>query len=210
MCKNVFLFVLLVLALSMTIIGCQSPATSPDTADKNPPKSDSTVTDTPAPEIRYTITEEEWNAWTTYKNYTIQYVSDEYNFVHKYTNDALEFDDGTIILYIGDRQYELKEKDDGYVARDCTWLQYSNDGLLADGYVYDEFVYDEEIGAYVLDAFDESRERWEVKFENGIPVSVIYEKFNDDGEATVETSLHLYKEVGTTVINIPEYVFEEK
>ena len=201
MVKNNFIAILLVLLLSaMAIVGCQNPNPSTNTppADNNPP---------PA-EVRYTVTEEEWNAWTTYKNYTIEYTSESYNFVTKHTDNALEFDDGTIILFIDDRQYELEEKDGGYVAVDYTWIQYSNDGLLSGGYLYDEFTYDETIKAYVVEGVGETTERWEVRFENGIPVSVIYKEFNGDEEINASTSL--YKNVGTTVISIPEYVFEEK
>ena len=52
-------------------------------------------------EVRYTVTEEEWNVWTTYKNYTIeQYYGDIDHFVIKYTDNAIEFEKGQIKLYL--------------------------------------------------------------------------------------------------------------
>ena len=160
-------------------------------------------------EVRYTVTEEEWNAWTTHKNYTIeQYYGDIDHFIIKYTDNAIEFDNGSIILFDGDKQYSIDETENGYVAHDVTGLEYTQGQLLGGGYVYDEFVYDEELGAYVLDLVAEMGMYWEVKFEDGIPVSIIYNEFKDNGEVFAITSY--YTNVGTTVINIPEYVFEEE
>ena len=46
-------------------------------------------------EVRYTVTEEEWNAWTTHKNYTIeQYYGNIDHFIIKYTDNAIEFEQG--------------------------------------------------------------------------------------------------------------------
>ena len=68
-------------------------------------------------EVRYTVTEEEWNAWTTHKNYTIeQYYGDIDHFVIKYTDNAIEFEKGQIILFEGDKQYSIRETENGYVA----------------------------------------------------------------------------------------------
>lgn len=159
-------------------------------------------------EVRNTVTEEEWNAWTTYKNYTIEQYYGNQHLIHKYNDDALQFEDGDIILFLEDKQYKLYETDDGYVAHDVTSLEFENNGLLSGGYVYDEFVYDEELGAYVLDLVAEMGMYWEVKFEDGIPVSIIYNEFTDDGE--VFAIISYYTNVGTTVIDIPDYVFEEE
>ena len=159
-------------------------------------------------EVRYTVTEEEWNALITYNNYTIEQYYGNIHLIHKYTDEALQFEDGYIILFIDDKQYSLEETDEGYVAYDCTGMNYSHAGLLAGGYVYDEFTYDETIGAYVLEVTEEVRMRWEVRFENGVPVSIIYKKYDGDIETIVSRSL--YTNVGTTVINIPDYIFEQE
>lgn len=159
-------------------------------------------------EVRYTVTEEEWNYWTTHKNYTIeQYYGDD-RIINKYTEGALQFEDGDIILFIDDKQYTLYETEDGYVAHDVTNLEFTNNGLLSGGYVYDEFTYDETRCAYVLDLIEESGMIWEVKFEDGVPVSVVYNEI-EDGVITF-TSTSNYINVGTTVVDIPEYVFEEE
>lgn len=163
------------------------------------------------PEVRYTVTEEEWNAWTTYQNYTIEQRyggKGEYCITNKYTENALEFEDGSIILFIDDKQYSLDETEDGYVAYDCTELEYAHEGLLSGGYVYDEFTYDEELGAYVLDMIEEMGMIWEVRFENGVPVGILYNEYTD-GEVSYVIS-NTYTNVGTTVIDIPEYEIQEK
>lgn len=158
-------------------------------------------------EVRNTVTEEEWNAWTTYKNYTIEQYYGNQHLIHKYNDDAFQFENGDIILFLEDKQYKLYETDEGYVAHDVTSLEFANNGLLSGGYVYDEFVYDEELGAYVLDLVAEMGMYWEVKFEDGIPVSIIYNEFTDDGG--VFAIISYYTNVGTTVIDIPDYIFEE-
>jgi hypothetical protein len=160
-------------------------------------------------EVRYTVTEEEWNVWTTYKNYTIeQYYGDIEHFVIKYTDNAIEFEKGQIILFEGDKQYSISETENGYVASDATGLEFTQGELLGGGYVYDEFVYDEELGAYVLDLVAEMGMYWEVKFEDGIPVSVIYNEFEENGE--IFAIISYYTNVGTTVIDIPEFVYEDE
>ena len=193
--KKITLIFILLFVLIVALVGCQ-------------PKPQ---TDGPSNEIRYTVTEDEWNAWTTYKNYTIEQFNDSYSLVHKYTPYALEFESGTIILYEGYKQYCLIETEDGFLARDYTWLDFSHEGLLGGGYVYDEFVYDEEICAYVLDVMEEEGARWEVRFENGVPKSVIYKEATLEGSVeTVAVTTSLYTNVGTTVIDIPEFEYEDE
>lgn len=160
-------------------------------------------------EVRYTVTEEEWDSWVTYHNYTIEQYSDGYHLVHKYTENAFTVGD-RIIVIDGDKEYQLEVTDDGYVAFDCTDY-YDHEGLLSGGYVYDEFIYDADICAYVLDVMDDMGARWEVKFENGIPVSIIYTEVKVvDGVETTTVITSLYTNVGTTVIDVPEYVIEEE
>ena len=95
------------------------------------------------------------------------------------TDNAIEFEKGQIILFEGDKQYSIRETENGYVASDATGLEFTQGELLGGGYVYDEFVYDEELGAYVLDLVAEMGMYWEVRFEDGIPVSVIYNEFEE-------------------------------
>lgn len=161
--------------------------------------------------VRYTVTEEEWDSWVTYPNYTIEQYDDNYRLVHKYTEYAFTVGDA-IILINGDKEYQLEKRADGYFAFDCTEYDYWHDGLLSGGYVYDEFTYDEVICAYVLDLMEEMGARWEVKFENGVPVSIIYIEVKEDADGIEKTSVltSLYTDVGTTVIDLPEYVIEEE
>jgi hypothetical protein len=160
------------------------------------------------PPVRHTVTEEEWNSWTTYQNYTIEQYYGDYRILNKYTADALQHEDGSTILFIGDKQYSLELTDDGYAAYDCTSLEYSHSGLLSGGYVYDEFTYNEELGAYVLDLIEEFGAIWEVRFEDGVPVSIIYKEYTNGEVSFVISSTYI--NVGTTVIDIPEYEIKER
>ena len=82
---------------------------------------------------------------------------------------------------------------------------------MLEGAYYNDFVYDEELCAYVCDAMEEIGKRWEIRFENGLPVSlkIIEVKIVDDVENTNITEC-FYTNVGTTFIEIPEYVFSEE
>ena len=199
---------LVFLMLAVALMGCSvinrpnDDSVTPPTNDIVPPTNDT---------VRYTVTEEEWNTWTTYPNYTIEEYTDAYRLVHKYTEYAMEFENGSIVIIEGDKDYQLIKKGDVYVAYDCTSLEFYHGGLLSGGYVYDEFTYDAELGAYVLDAMEEVGARWEVKFENGVPVSIIYTEVKViDGVETTNVLTKLYTDVGTTVINVPEFVYEEE
>ncbi len=177
-------------------------STTSSSDDNGPPASDV---------VRYTVTEEEWNSWTTYQNYTIEEYTDSYRLVNKYTEYALEFESGPIVIIEGDKEYQLIKTGNIYVASDCTSLELFHDGLLAGGYVYNEFTYDEEICAYVLDLMEEMGAKWEVKFENGVPVSIIYTEVTVvDGIEKNNVITKLYTNVGSTVVNVPEFIYEEE
>ena len=187
------------------------------TSDDVPPTSNNTVPpisdDVPPTSdvVRYTVTEEEWDSWTTYTNYTIEEYTDSYRLVDKYTEYAAEFYNGAILIFDGDKEYRLKKEDDRYVIYKSMYVHHSPYGLLAGGYVYDEFTYDSEICAYVLDLMEEMGARWEVKFKNGVPVSIVYTEVTVvDGVEKTNVMTKLYTNVGTTVINLPEYVVEEE
>ena len=202
--KKISLIIAVILILSsITLFACVNTPKETTTTTTTT----TTITNPPAT-VRYTVTEEEWNRWTTYPNYTIEQYYDGELILNKYTEDALEFQDGDIILFIDDKQYSLNETDDGYVAHDVTFMEFSHGGLLRGGYIYDEFTYNEELGAYVLDLIAEEGMYWEVRFEDGVPVSILYKEYKDGVEALVVRSNYL--NVGTTVIDIPEYVFEEE
>ena len=199
---------LVVLMSVMILVGCSFFDRISD--DTVPPASDDTAP--PANDVvRYTVTEEEWDSWTTYTNYTIEEYTDSYRLVDKYTDYAAEFYNGDILIFDGDKEYQLKKEDDRYVIYKSMSVYHSPYGLLAGGYVYDEFTYDSEICAYVLDLMEEMGARWEVKFENGVPVSIVYTEVTVvDGVEKTNVMTKLYTNVGTTVINVPEYVVEEE
>lgn len=210
------LCILAVLMSAVVLMGCSFvDRTSNDTTTSPIDHTTTSPTDETVPStndaVRYTVTEEEWNAWTTFPNYTVEECTDSYRLINKYTEDAIEYENGSIVIIEGDKDYQLIEKGNGYVAYDCTSLELLHDGLLSGGYVYDEFTYDAEIGAYVLDLMDETGEKWEVKFKNGVPVSIIYTEVTVvDGIEKNNVITKSYTNVGTTVINVPEFVYEEE
>lgn len=198
--KFVLCFIL-VLLFAISLGGCSISSSTNNESDSES-QSDG---------VRYTVTEEEWNSWVTYQNYTIEQYNEKFHVVHKYTEYAFTVGD-TLILIKGDKEYQLEKRADGYFAFNCTEYDYWHEGLLSGGYVYDEFTYDEVICAYVLDCMEEMGARWEVKFKNGVPVSIIYIEVKEDADGVKKTSVltSLYTDVGTTVIELPEYVIEEE
>lgn len=159
-------------------------------------------------QTRYTVTEEEFYAATVERNYTIEQTSSTYHLVHKYTEDALEMEGG-IILFIDDKQYSLEDEGGIYVAYDCTDLEFTNAGMLAGGY-YEEFTYDETTHAYVCDLMEEMGTRWDIWFEDGVLVRMLVTLVNVvDGVEELSCINSIYTNIGTTVIDVPEFVFEE-
>lgn len=200
--KNRFILCLILLFVSAVVFAGCSDVNEKDDAGVTPPDNTS---------VRYTVTEEEWDSWTTYTNYTIEEYGEGYRVLNKYTEKAAEFYNGAILIFDGDKEYQLHKEDDRYVIYESLFVSHTPYGLLAGGYVYDEFTYDEEICAYVLDLMEEMGARWEVKFENGVPVSIIYTEVTVvDGVEKNNVMTKLYTNVGTTVVNLPEYVVEEE
>lgn len=222
--KNRFILCLILLLVSVVVfVGCSDAnkkddagVTSPDNGVTSPDNNgvtspDNGVTPPDNTSVRYTVTEEEWDSWTTYTNYTIEEYGEGYRLVDKYTEYAAEFYNGAFLIFDGDKEYRLKKEDDRYVIYKNLFVSHTPYGLLAGGYVYDEFTYDEEVCAYVLDLMEEMGARWEVKFENGVPVSIIYTEVTVvDGVEKTNVMTKLYTNVGTTVINVSEYVVEEE
>ena len=190
----------------------QTPPTednnTPDnnTPDNNNPEDNNNPDDNNEPEIRYTVTEEEWEALVIEKNYTLERIENgESITVQKYTEDALEIDGEDIIVFIEDRQYELRETEDGWLAYDCTVLDFSHIGLL-ETFDFADFEYSETEKAYIYKYGDDYGVDLTLRFENGLPVSLTI--LTDEEPDTV--AVRLMRDIGTTVINIPDYeIFEE-
>lgn len=154
-------------------------------------------------EVRYTVTAEEWEALTDEYNYTFEWIVDgESSGQDKYTKDVIQIGE-SIILFVGDKQYMLEETERGWVAYDCTDMEFAHDGSFVD-YAFEDCFYDESICAYVNKNYEEIGERAEIRFENGKLISVTYHSVDpDDGEVNE----YLYTNIGETVIDVPEFTF---
>jgi hypothetical protein len=152
-------------------------------------------------DVRYTVTEEEWNASVVQPNYTVELVGDGESRFVKHTVDAIEAS-STLIVFVDDKQYEIEFEDGAYIAYDVTFMEYWHGGML-ETFVYDEFFYDEENCVYVYDGIEEVGTKWEVRFENGVLIYVDTVTYEDGEPVRVDTQR--YSDIGTTVIDIPEY-----
>ena len=158
----------------------------------------------PEDEIRYTVTQEEWDAAVVENNFTIERIEDgETITVQKNTDYALDID-GSIFIFIDDKTYELVEEEDGWFAYDCTFLEFSTAYLL-DGCDMADFEYDEEEQAYLYKYWEDYGATITLRFENGLPVSMTL----IDNEDPTQVLVRLTRDIGTTVINIPEYEIVE-
>ena len=158
----------------------------------------------PEDEIRYTVTQEEWDAAVAETNFTLERIEDgESLTVQKYTDYALDID-GSIFIFIGDKTYDLVEEEDGWFAYDCTYLEFSITYLL-DGCDMADFEYDEEEQAYLYKYWEDYGYTVAIQFENGLPVSMTLVNIEDESNVI----LRLFTNVGTTVIDLPEYEIVE-
>lgn len=161
---------------------------------------------------RYTITEEEWNALNIENNFTyIRYEYTEtgiYEYVSKYTKDAIEID-GSIIIFIDDLQYYLSEDESGWVARDVTIMDYWHGGVL-ENMNFDDYHYDESRRSYVTEINEFNGSYREIKFIDGLPTKYTeYIPISDSLPPVYDKYEVFIKNVGTTKIEIPEYTFYE-
>lgn len=154
-------------------------------------------------ETRYTVTAEEWAALAGELNYTVE---TEYNgeepYIQKYTKDAAEIG-GDIVLFIDDKQYRLSEENGVWIAGDVTFVDFWHGGLLSN-VNYEDFFYDESLCAYVNVDYEEEGSKLIIKFENGLPVSSTSFILGEDAPVAKNS----YTNVGATVIEIPEYIFD--
>ena len=151
-------------------------------------------------EIRYTVTPEEWEAMIVEKNFTLERIENgETVTVQKYTEYALDVD-GSLFVFIDDKTYQLVEEEDGWFAYDCTYLELLHGGLLEECYMED-FEYDENEKVYVYKYGEEMGCTLTIKFENGLPVNMTIVYFGESSDVVIR----LMSNVGTTVIDLPEY-----
>ena len=151
----------------------------------------------------FEVTAEEWDAMTRELNYSVEIVHAYGNIGYqKYTEYAIELN-GEIIIFVEDKQFNLTETATGWVAYDCTFINYGHGGLLKDA-AFEDYFFDESVSAYVNKNYEEVGMRHEISFENGIVVASI--TFLTDEESTVLSELY-FTDIGSTVIDIPEFTF---
>ena len=210
--KNI-LTLLLCVALLCTVcissVACQliqdNPQTPP-TEDDNTPGNDTKPEDNTKPEIRYTVTPEEWEALINEKNYTSEIIENGVSTtVQKHTENALYIDGETLIVFTEDGEYKLEETEDGWLAYDCSGLNYELTGLLETVEMAD-FEYSETEKAYLYKYWEDYGATITLRFENGLPVSMTLV----DNEDPTQVLVRLTRDIGTTVINIPEYEIVEE
>ena len=159
----------------------------------------------PEDEIRYTVTQEEWDAAVVEKNYTLtSNKNGEIFTVQKYTDYAMDID-GDLFVFIDGKDYKLYENENGWFAYDITGMEYWHGGLLEGGDM-SEFEYDEEKQAYVYKYWEEYGYTIAIRFENGLLVNMTFVDIEDESNVYVRE----ISDIGTTVIDLPDYEIEEK
>lgn len=158
-------------------------------------------------EKRYTITKEEWDSLVGECNYTVESKDNDgiifYNYIQKYTENVIDLN-GSIIIFLDDKQYLLNEEETGFVAYDCTSINYEKGYLLA-GYNFEDLTYDESKKVYVSQMSEKNS--WnEVMFENGVLIKIttftLREDLNLENCHKVE---RIFTNIGKTIIDLPEY-----
>ena len=197
--KRLLAFVLLVVMLASTfaLTSCELIKVQIDTSglwgliDKIVGKETST-------EVRYTITQEEWNANIHMRNFTMVAGRGTY---FKQTEQAVEVE-GQMMVRKNGVDYLLSK--DGY-----KWYGTPCDDFPVTYTLYERFemdfkftdlVYNEEYHSYDLEIYED--EIMSFSFENGVLVyiTIIFD---------YESMTIGFKDVGTTVIDIPEFTIVE-
>lgn len=165
--------------------------------------------------IRYTVTEEEWNAAINLENYSTEYVTnitgEEVRTLYKFTKDGYRLnsdDKEEFYIFQEDTCYLLEKHGEEYVASEAGYAKDHN--VLAfwlHNLSLSDFTFDESIHAYVLTEISSGYEiKLLVEFENGVIVSM-YTTLAD--ETGVMFQDYLIYSVGTTTIDFPQYTMGE-
>ena len=161
------------------------------------------------PEVRYTVTEAEWNAAVKMENYTVTSKNEDGTVdVYKFSKDGYISDTEygkRIYVFKDGNAYYLNQVGDEWVpdsfgmdARTHTPL------MLLDGLSFSDFTYDEARKAYVCG--EESEVEVVMAFENGVMVKLAMTFIFGEKWITME---YVISDVGTTVVNIPKYTMPD-
>ena len=160
------------------------------------------------PEVRYTVTEDEWNAAVKMENYTVTSKNEDGTVdVYKFSKDGYisdtEYGKRTYVFKDGNAYY-LNQVGDSWVADSFGIDARTHTPLmLLDGVSFANLTYNEASKVYVC---AEDFATLEVYFENGVMVK--FAMIMDAGEKTL-TFEYVISDVGTTVVNIPKYTMPD-
>ena len=158
--------------------------------------------------VRYTVTEEEWNAAIKMENYTVTSKNEDGTVdVYKFSKDGYisdtEYGKRTYVFKDGNAYY-LNQVGDSWVADSFGIDARTHTPLmLLDGVSFANLTYNEASKAYT---YTEDFATLEVYFENGVMVK--FAMIMDAGEKTL-TFEYVISDVGTTVVNIPKYTMPD-
>ena len=126
--------------------------------------------------------------------------------VVKYADNAIDMD-GTIYTEVNGESIYINKTENGWVAYSMGGSM-STDGLFST-MNFNDFEYDEEKQVYVNKDFEEGKNEQYIKFENGVLVSISGVSELLEGTEVYVTIEVTITNIGTTVVEIPEYTFAE-
>lgn len=165
--------------------------------------------------IRYTVTEEEWNATINLENYTTTCISnitgEEVSTYYEFTKDGYRLnsdEEEKFYVFKEDTCYLLKQSGEELVA---SWVGYSKTYKILPFWLSDlslnDFTYDESKHAYVLTEVSNGFEsKIEIRFENGVIFDMNL-TIGDESEMMFQN--YVFYSVGTTTVDFPQYTMDE-
>ena len=161
------------------------------------------------------VTEEEWNAFVGETNFEYSIFMSNFDDSNLYTEihavksvgNAISVD-GVIYVLEDGKYYVLEETSDAWIATESQLPAFCFASLL-EGFNYNDFEFDENSGYYVKKETVENEPYYELMFEDGVLLTLFI--YNDNLSENPETEgMQLstvigFINIGTTVIDIPEY-----
>ena len=165
--------------------------------------------------IRYTVTEEEWNDTINLENYTTTCITNitgkEVSTYYKFTKDGCHLnsdEEEKFYVFKEDACYFLKQSGEELVA---SWVGYAKTYKILPFWLSDlslnDFTYNESKHAYVLTEVSNGFEsNIEIRFENGVIFDMNI-TIADESETIFQN--YTFYSVGTTTVEFPQYTMGE-
>lgn len=167
-------------------------------------------------EMRYTITQEEWDANMNAINFTVLCEVESSNgqssthYVYNTENarevaylykDADEYSEWQVRE--GDKKYILYEYEGKIIVEKSTWTELNLSSFVILGRVeFDDLVYDENSKNYVYEKEGDVYTKITIHFENGV-IKTVDTFMSNEYEQLVER--YTISNIGTTVVEVPEF-----